>query len=192
MTAGNQGSDLATHAPIPGSVIMQQDEYYFVREQAFTQSQRFVFGSTEVKWFLIDPTNYIPGPTQEQGQIIFRLPGIKADAGPIFIDFYSAPDLGTAVATPLTYPSFNRVSDSAITAQLELSSLDVAPTVSLGTPLSQLMVAATATGIGNRSGDSLVESLPFSIGLTSPLLMVLTNTDGAGVNVSVRHGWFEI
>lgn len=189
--AGNRAGDLVYKSLIPGSVVLQQDEHYFIKEQAFTQSQRFVFGTDEVKWFLIDPTSYIPGPTQEIGQIIFRLPGISAEAGPIFIDFYSSPTLGAAVATPLALPSFNRVSGSAITAQLELSSLNVAPT-SLGAPLSQLMVPATATGVGNRSGDSIVEQLPFSIGLATPLLMVLTNKNGAGTDVAVRHGWFEI
>lgn len=191
MATGNGGVSKVDHAKIPGAVVLQQDEYYLTQEQAFTQSQRFVFGAGGVMWFLIDPTNYTPGPTQIQNQIFFRLPGIFAEAGPIFIDFYSGPTLGAAVATPLTIPPFNRIAGSAITAQLEFSSLDVAPS-SLGSAISQLMVPATATGVGNKAGDSIVESLPYAMDLATPLLMVITNTDGADTDVCIRHGWFEI
>lgn len=189
--AGNIAGFNIDQGPIPGAITMMQDEYYFLLEQAFTQSQRFVFNAAEVKYFLLDPTNYTPGPTQEQGVIIFRIPSIAAEAGPIEIDFYSGPTLGAAVATPLTLPPFNRVAGSAITAQLELSTLNQAPDV-LGTPLSELLNPASATGAGFKSGTALTEQLPFRFDLATPLLMVLTNQNGADTDVGIRHGWFEI
>lgn len=191
MTSGNGAKNNVIKSIIPGNVTITQDEHYFIKEQAFTQSQRFNFAAAQVMWFLIDGTNYTPGPTQELNRIIFRVPGVFAEAGPIHIDFYRSPTLGAAVATPLALPSFNRVSGSAITAQLELSSLNQAPD-SLGTALSQILLPANATGVGNRSGDSVVEELPFNISITEPLLMVLTNTNGNDTDVGIRHGWFEI
>lgn len=188
----NAGGDKTYSAPIPGAVTMMQDEFYFLKEQAFTQSERFTFDAAEVKWFTIDPRNYTPGATQTVGSIILRLPAFSADAGPIFVDFYVNPTLGAAVQSALAMPSFNRAAASAITAQLELRTLDVAPTVSLGTPLSQLLVPSTATGSGQQTGNTVNESLPFAIDLTSVILMVVTNTDGAGTSVNIRNGWFEI
>lgn len=189
--AGNAGGDLVQKSLIPGAITMPQEQHYFLKEQAFTQSQRFTFAATEVKWFYLDPNGYTPGDTQTLGRIIFQVPGVFAAAGPIEIDFYTSPTLGAAVATPLALPSFNRVAGSAITAQLVLSSLDVAPT-SLGTPLSQLLVPSNSTGVGQQSGSSIVEELPFALDLSTPILMTLKNLDGAGTLVGVRHGWFEI
>lgn len=189
--AGNFGGVNQIQAPFPGTVMMTQDEYHLLLEHAFTQSQRFVFAADEEKWFFIDPRNYAPGPTQNENAIIFQLPSISAAAGPILVDFYSDPTLGLATATPLTVPPFNRVGDSAIPAQLEFSSLDQAPD-SLGSPISELLVPANATGSGQKTGKAQTELLPFKMDLTSPLLMVLTNQNGADTGVGVRHGWFEV
>ena len=188
---GNGGKNNVQKSVIPGAIALSQDEYYFIQEQAFTQSQRFNFAAAEAKWFLIDASKYVPGTTQKFNKVILRVPAIYAEAGPIHTDFYSGPTLGVAVATLLTLPGFNRVAGSSIAAQMEISSLNQAPD-SLGSPLSELMVPATATGAGLRSGDSAVESLPFAMDIPTPLLMVVTNTNGSDTDVGIRHGWFEM
>ena len=189
--AGNGGKNNVIKSIIPGNVVITQDEHYFILEQAFTQSQRFNMAAAQVMWFLIDASSYVPGPTQALNKVIFRVPSVAAEAGPVHVDFYSGPTIGAATPTLLTLPPFNRVAGSSIVAQTEFSSLNQAPG-SLGSPISQLLVPATATGVGNRSGTSTVESLPFALDIPTPLLMVVTNTNGNDTDVGIRHGWFEI
>jgi hypothetical protein len=190
--SGNAGSDLVPKSEqVTGAVTMQQDEFHFLQGHAFSQSERFTFAAAEVKWFLFDPTSFTPGPSQVVGEIIARVPAFFAASGPIEVDFYSAPTLGAAVPTLLALPSFNRVATSPIVAQLTLSSLNIAPS-SLGAPISQLLIPANAAGVGQQTGFSTVETLPFSLDLTKTLLMVVTNLDGNGTEVAIRHGWFEI
>lgn len=191
MITGNGAKNNVIKGPIPGNVTLIQDEFYLIKEQAFTQSQRFTFDSDETMWFLVDASAYVPGPTQELNKVIARVPRFFTEAGPIHIDFYRAPTLGTAVATPLTVPPFNRVAGSAISAQLVISSLDKAPD-SLGTLFSQLLVPGSGVGVGNQIGGELTETLPLIFDIPTPVLIAVTNTDGAGVGVVVRHDWFEI
>lgn len=189
--AGNSGSTNVQKSTIPGAIAISQEEHYFIKEMAFTQSQRFTFGLNEVRWFLIDPTNYVPDVEQLFNRIIFQVPSVSASAGPVLIDFYSAPTLGAAVATPLAYPAFNRIASSSRVAQLEFSSLNVAPS-SLGTPLSQLLIPSSGAGVGNKLGSAITDRLPFGLGVVTPLLLVVTNTDGAGALINIRHSWLEI
>lgn len=191
MTTGNSASDITYSANLPGSIVMQQPEYYFLKEQAFTQSQRYVFAGGETKHFLIDPTGYTPGETQTIGKVIIEVPTFYAESGPLEVDFYSSPVLGTAVATPLTIPNFNRYSGSAITSQVVLSSIDKAPDTP-GTNFSQLLIPATSTGGGVQAGFSVHEVLPYAIDLNNPTYMSVKNQDGAGTDVCIRWNWFEI
>lgn len=188
---GNNGADLVQKAAIPGAIIMPQSQHYFLQEQAFTQSQRYSFGSDETKWFLVDPTGYTPGPTQTIGRIISEVPSFFASAGPIEIDFYQSPILGTAIATPLTLGSFNRVATSAIDPQMILSSIDKAPDT-LGTHFSQLLVPASAAGVGQQTGFSVEQTLPFALDVSNLIAMSVKNLDGAATGVVVRWNWFEI
>ena len=100
--AGNSGGDLVQKSLLPGAIIMPQDQHYFVKELSFTQSQRHTFAATEVKWFLIDPTAYVPDPAKGQafGKIISEVPSFFAAAGPLEIDFYANPDLGPSELFP--------------------------------------------------------------------------------------------
>lgn len=191
---GNNAATEVDKSIFPGNLIMPQSQHYFLKEQAFTQSKRYTFASAETKWFLLDPTNYTPATDQEFGQIITEVPSFFAEAGPLEIDFYVAPDLGTAVATPLSPGGFNRAAFSTRTNQLELSSLNIAPDGAggLGTLFSQLLIPANSTGVGQQVGFSVEEQLPIALDLTKTTLMTVKNLDGAGVNVGIRINWFEI
>jgi hypothetical protein len=187
---GNNGADLVQKSGIPGAIIMPQNQHYFLKEQAFTQSQRYSFGAAEIKYFLIDPTAYAPGPTQELGRIISEVPSFFAASGPVEVDFLELTTLAPAVATTLTLPAFNRVSGSAITAQLVLSSLDVAP--GAASEFSEILVPSNATGSGQQVGFSVSEELPFILDLTKKLVMRVKNLDGADTLVGIRWTWFEV
>ncbi|MCK5603202.1 hypothetical protein KAR91_15070 [Candidatus Pacearchaeota archaeon] len=187
---GNNGHNLVEKAPIPGAIIMPQPQLYFLKEQAMTQSQRHSFGTDEVKWFLIDPTKYEAGPTQSLNRIIGEVPSFFAAAGPLEIDFYRAITLGAAVPTLLTLPAFNRVATSAISPQLELSSLSAAPGTK--TKYSELLIPSSATGVGQQVGFSVEQTLPFALDLENVIAMSVKNLDGAGTLVGIRWNWFEI
>lgn len=191
-TAGSGASTNVQKSLIPGAITMSQDEHYFVKEMAFTQSARYIFSSDETKWFLINPTNYTPDTEQEFGRIILQIPEIDAIAGPMYIDFYGSPSLGVAVPTPVSPPPFNRIGSSSRVAQLEISQLNVAPSVSLGTLFSQLLLPATAAGVGQQNGASTARSLPFGLDANVPILMTVLNKDGNLTDAGIRLGWFEI
>lgn len=187
---GNSGHNLVQKSGIPGAIIMPQNQHYFLKEQAFTQSQRYSFGADEVKHFLIDPTAYAPGATQDIGQIISEVPSFFAASGPLEVDFLELVTLAPAVATPLTLPSFNRVSGSAIAAQMILSSL-------AGVPgdmdeFSEILIPSNSTGVGQQVGFSVTEALPFVLDLTKKLVLRVKNLDGAGTLVGIRWTWFEV
>jgi hypothetical protein len=169
---------------------MPQSQHYFLKEQAFTQSQRYSFASLETKHFLIDPTAYAPGPTQELGRIISEVPSFFAAAGPIEVDFLELVTLAPAIATPLTLPAFNRVSGSATVAQLALSSLNVPPGDM--TEFSEILIPSNATGAGQQVGFSVSEELPFVLDLAKKLVMRVKNLDGADTLLGIRWTWFEV
>lgn len=190
MTTGNNAKNNVQKAPIPGAIIMPQNQLYFLKEQAFTQSQRHTFAADEIKYFLIDPTNYVPGSTQKFGRIISEVPSFFAASGPIDIDFLELVTLAPAVATPLTLAPFNRIATSSIAPQLELSTLSAAPgDMDL---FSEILVPSNAAGVGQQVGFSVSEELPFALDLTKKLVMRVTNQDGANTSVGIRWTWFEI
>jgi len=190
-SSGNNGSDLVQKSAIPGAIVMPQDQHYFLQEKAFTQSQAYVFGTTETKHFLIDPTPYNPDSGQDFGKIIIEVPSIFAEAGPLIISFYRDMALGTAVSTPLVVPSFNRVATSTRPPQMVLSSIDKAPDT-VGTLFSQIVVPASATGGGQQAGFNVSESLPFALDITKKTYMSVLNKNGADTDVGIRWSWFEI
>jgi hypothetical protein len=189
---GDGGADLVYKSIMPGNLIMPQSQHYFLKEQAFTQSKRYIFGADETKWFLLDPTNYVPDSGQEFNNIIAEVPSFFAEAGPLEVTFYVNPVLGAAVATPLSPGGFNRASFSTRTPQLELSSLNIAPGGGLGTCFSELLIPSTATGAGQQVGFSVEEQLPIALNLANTTLMTVKNLNGADTHVGIRINWFEI
>ena len=133
----------------------------------------------------------MPDLGQTIGQIITEVPSFFAEAGPLEINFYINPTIGAAVETPLSPGGFNRAAFSTRTPQLVLSSLNQAPDA-LGTLLSELLIPATSTGVGQQVGFSVEEQLPLALDLTKTILMTVKNLDGSGVSVGVRINWFEI
>ena len=192
MTTGNNAKNNVQKSFIPGAIIMPQEQHYFLKEQAFTQSKQYSFAAAEIKWFYFDPTNYVPGVTQILGRIIAEVPSFFAAAGPLEVKFYSNPTLGAAVASPLVPGPFNRVGGSALAAQLELSDLNQAPDDFGVGPYSEILVPANATGAGQQVGFSVAEALPFALDLTGTILMTVKNLDGADTLVGIRNTWFEI
>lgn len=181
------------YSAIPGIATLTPDEYYFVRQLAFTQSQRHTFGAGETKWFQFDASAYVP--SEANGQLLDRVfsevPSTFTTAGPLLIDFYRDSILGTAVATPLSIPSFNRDANSSIAPQSIINSLDKAPDT-LGTKFSEILNPSSAAGVGQRVGFSVKEALPFTLNKTEPIVMSVINNDGADTIVAIRWNWFEI
>ena len=188
---GDGGKNLVQKSAIPGAITMPQDQHYFLLEQAFTQSQAYIFGAAETKHFWVDPTAYTPDSGQTFGQIIAEVPSTFAEAGPVILRFYNAAVLGSAVATPLTVPSFNRVATSTRSAQMILNSLDKVPDTVAGL-FSEIVVPASATGAGQQAGFNVSEALPFAVDITKHIYVSFENKNGADTDIGIRWNWFEI
>lgn len=188
---GNSGGLNIPKSGISGAVTLTQAQHYFVLEQSFTQSGRYSFGAGETKYFLIDPTGYVPDADQKFEKIIIEVPSFFAAAGPLEVNFYRDPTIAPAVPAALSPGGFNRMASSIRTPDLALSLLDVAPG-SVGALFSEILIPASATGGGQKIGFSVGETLPFGLDLTKLVLMSVKNNDGADTLVGIRFNWFEI
>jgi hypothetical protein len=159
------------------TVSLQEDA--FVAGKAFTHSDYTLGVATSaVIDYLFDPT------ACSCDQIIAEVPVFNATAGPVTVEFYSAP---TTTANGTELISFNRRSGGA-SAEAKLY---VGPTISdVGTRFSGLLLPATAATQGN-TGDQTIQGLPFEVNKAAKVLIRVTNKNGDGVDIGRRFDWVE-
>jgi hypothetical protein len=155
-------------------------EYLFVQGKSFSYEDYLLFGSSETKTLVFDPTAFAGT------NMVFNPIAFGANAGPILIDFYygtEADDDGELLGVS------NRRAPLGITNK-GIWSLNPS-NISLGTRFSGDMVPANETIGQTAIGASNNPGLPFEIFTNTKYALTIENKNGAGVYVQMKATWFE-
>jgi hypothetical protein len=156
-----------------------------IQENAFISGHAFTHSDYTLSVATGAVINYLFDPTAcTCDQVIAEVPIFNSTAGPVTVEFYSAP---TTTANGTELLSFNRRSGGAAAE----AKLYVGPTITDdGTRFSGLLLPATAAVQGN-TGDQTIQGLPFEVSKTTKVLIRITNTNGDGVDIGRRFDWIE-
>lgn len=155
-------------------------EYLFVQGKSFSYEEHLIYGASEVKTFVFDPTAFTGT------NIVFEPIVFAATAGPILIKFYygtEADDDGTLLGVSNRRAPLGIVNQGIWRLNPNI--------VSLGTEFAGDIVPANET-IGQTSvGASNQPGLPFEIFSNIKYALTIENKNGAGVYVQMKATWFE-
>lgn len=173
----------------PGAALTSLEAYLltlFEAEKIFSVKDNLLFSSQQTRYFVFDPTAYVP-PASGAGRMIGFFPVFSAEAGPLVIDYFIDPDVSDD-GTPLSL--FNR-SDGTIIAQSTFKA-DPGTVNDEGTKFSGDLAAASASGSGLTAPSATEDALPFRIDYTRKMLIKVFNKNGNDTDAAIKFSFVEL
>jgi hypothetical protein len=165
---------------------VKYNEECFLNGHAFSYIDYLIYGSSEVKDFVIDPRAFV-NPPNGYNRVMSEVPVFNATAGPITIQVYGdtqAADDGTLINL------YNR--DGRSSKPIADTIIRLNPTItSPGINFANYLVPATGVSPATGAPASVGDVLPFNLRLDQKYLFRITNTNGNGVYVGVRSIIYE-
>jgi hypothetical protein len=163
--------------------LTDTQENAFFNGNVFSYEDYLTYDASETKYLYFDCSGF------NGENLIVLPPAFSSTAGPVTIEFYSNPTV-TANGTELGVSNRRGTSTNTNDAKLYLNV--VGNITNNGTRFTGRLVPASGTAPANSSGSQASGDLPFELNTSINYLIVITNTNGAGVIIQTDFTWLEL